>query len=467
MGYQGTKSLSYPELNDVFDHLMVKMDQGIRVIDVDENLIIYNDKMREIESMTYEDFDNKGMMDVFLFEHEQDSRLLQAIKLGVETREKKQHYTNSRGKNITTINEIFPIYSGGRIVAAAEIAKDVTRMEKLVRENQKKADSGLFTFNQIIGRSAEITGVVQNAKRATRTSSSVLIVGETGTGKELFAQSIHSESERAGQPFVSQNCAALPETLIEGILFGTVKGAFTGASERAGLFEKAEGGTLLLDEINTLPVALQAKLLRVLQEKKVTRLGSHKEQSINVRIIATMNKEPAEAIQNNELREDLFYRIGVVTLYVPALRERKTDIEPLVETFLEKYNRVFQMEVGRVSPSVKARLESYHWPGNIRELEHVIEGAMNLMLDEEVIEESHLPDHFRKRTDLLEAGEMEKSGPAGANSGKGTLKERLLEMEFALIKEALQHSGGNVMQAAKELGISRQSLQYRMSKFHL
>lgn len=467
MVYQGMNSLSYPELNDVFAHLMVKMDQGIRVIDADENLIIYNDKMREIESMTYEDFNNKGMMDVFLFGHERESRLLQAIKQGVETREKKQHYTNSRGKNITTINEIFPIYSGGRIVAAAEIAKDVTRMEKLVRENQKKTDNELFTFDQIIGHSAEITGVVQNAKRATRTSSSVLIVGETGTGKELFAQSIHSESERAGEPFVSQNCAALPETLIEGILFGTVKGAFTGASERAGLFEKAEGGTLLLDEINSLPVALQAKLLRVLQEKKVTRLGSHKEQSINVRIIATMNKEPAEAIQNNELREDLFYRIGVVTLYVPALRERKADIEPLVETFLEKYNRVFQMDVSCVSPAVKTRLESYHWPGNIRELEHVIEGAMNLMLDEEVIEESHLPDHFRKRTDLLETKEIEKSGPAGGNSHEGNLKERLLEMEFALIKEALHQSGGNVMQAAKELGISRQSLQYRMSKFHL
>lgn len=467
MVYQGTNSLSYPELNDVFDQLMVKMDQGIRVIDADENLIIYNDKMREIESMTYEDFNNKGMMDVFLFGHERESRLLQAIKQGVETREKKQHYTNSRGKNITTINEIFPIYSGGRIVAAAEIAKDVTRMEKLVRENQKKTGNGLFTFDQIIGRSAEITGVVQNAKRATRTSSSVLIMGETGTGKELFAQSIHSESERAGEPFVSQNCAALPETLIEGILFGTVKGAFTGASERAGLFEKAEGGTLLLDEINSLPVALQAKLLRVLQEKKVTRLGSHKEQSIDVRIIATMNKEPAEAIQNNELREDLFYRIGVVTLYVPSLRERKTDIEPLVEIFLEKYNRVFQMDVNRVSPAVKTRLASYHWPGNIRELEHVIEGAMNLMLDEEVIEESHLPDHFRKRTDLLETGETEKSGPAGVNSHEGNLKERLLEMEFALIKEALHQSGGNVMQAAKHLGISRQSLQYRMSKFHL
>ncbi|WP_026699710.1 sigma-54 interaction domain-containing protein [Salibacterium aidingense] len=456
-------SLTAQEKQDIFRTIMNRLDEGVRIIDVEERLLLYNEKMRKIESMSYEDFDNKGMMEAFQFQDERDSRLLQAIKHGKSTRHQKQHYYNYRGKEIMTMNETFPIYSNNHIVAAAEIAKDITREVKLVRENQKKADSSLFTFQQIIGRSHKIKTVIEEARRATRTASSVLITGETGTGKELFAQSIHSESERANAPFISQNCAALPETLIEGILFGTVKGAFTGATDRAGLFEEAGGGTLLLDEINSLAPSLQAKLLRVLQEKKVTRIGDHKARPVNVRVITTMNEDPYKAMEEGRLREDLYYRLSVVSLLIPPLRERMTDVEPLTETFISKYNHRFQMQVDAVADDVLEGFNSYSWPGNIRELEHVIEGAMNLIIGENILQTAHLPSHFRNKIDSkanTPVSRTEKQPPK-------KLREQLLATEYELITQALTHTQGNLVQAARELGISRQSLQYRMKKLEL
>ncbi|RSL29198.1 PAS domain S-box protein [Salibacterium salarium] len=459
-----TSSLSEQEIHDIFASIMNKLDEGVRIIDGNEQLLLYNEKMRTMESMTYEDFQNKGMMDAFQFRDERDSRLLQAIKHGKSTKHKKQHYFNYHGKEITSMNETFPIYSDGRIIAAAEIAKDITRVEKLVRENQKKSDQSLFTFEQIIGRSPEITEVIENARRATRTSSSVLISGGTGTGKELFAQSIHSGSARANAPFISQNCAALPENLIEGILFGSVKGAFTGATDRAGLFEEAEGGSLLLDEINSLPPSLQAKLLRALQEKKITRIGDHKARPIDVRIITTMNEDPGKAIREGRLREDLYYRLSVVHLIVPSLCERMNDIEPLTETFVDKYNQIFQMNVERVTAEALEGFFAYTWPGNIRELEHVIEGAMNLMIDEQVLTVKHLPAHFRNK---MKPAEIDSSAEAETAEMNGNLRDHLHSTEYDFIKKALTRRNGNVVKAAKDLGISRQSLQYRMKKFHM
>lgn len=201
----------------------------------------------------------------------------------------------------------------------------MTKLERLIRENMNKKGSTTYTFDSILGTSPAIQDVIENAKRATRTSSSVLLAGETGTGKELFAQSIHNGSDRSGGPFISQNCAALPDSLVESILFGTKKGAFTGAVDQPGLFEQAHGGTLLLDEINSLNLSLQAKLLRALQERKIRRIGSTKDTPIDVRIIATMNEDPIDAIAGERMRKDLYYRLSVVTLIIPHFgNEKKT-----------------------------------------------------------------------------------------------------------------------------------------------
>ncbi len=382
----------------------------------------------------------------------------------------KQTYFNDKGKEITTVTNTFPIKDNDIIIGAIEIANDVTKIEHMMRETILKKGDTRYTFGSIIGESSAVQEVIENAKRATRTSSSVLIVGETGTGKELFAQSIHNDSARSSAPFISQNCAALPDTLIESILFGTARGAFTGAIERPGLFEQAKGGTLLLDEINSLHPNLQAKLLRAIQERKIRRIGDTKDIDIDVRIIATINEDPIDAIAENRLRKDLYYRLGVVSLFIPPLRERKRDIIALVNHFIKKYNRMFQMNVERISEEVLQFFLNYDWPGNVRELEHVIEGAMNVIMGEEAIEYSHLPLHLRRKSTLKEEENpvsLFQSFDSSENFIPQELKEKVGEFERYYIQKVIEKNSGNVSKAAKVLGISRQSLQYRLRKYEM
>lgn len=447
----------------IYRHIMDEIDVGVHVVDANGKTIVYNKKMMQIEEMDREDVLYRNLLDVFRFSKEGDSTLLQALKSGKVTKNAKQTYFNNKGQEITTVNNTHPIVEDGRIIGAVEIANDVTKLERLIRENMEHKGNTRYTFDSIIGKSEAIRSVVDIAKRATRTTSSVLIVGETGSGKELFAQSIHNGSPRSSAPFISQNCAALPDTLVEGLLFGTKRGAFTGATERPGLFEQAEGGTLLLDEINALHPNLQAKLLRALQEKTVRRIGDTKDRPFDVRIIATMNEDPIEAINHNRLRKDLYYRLSVVTLFVPPLRERKEDIPLLVQRFIEKYNAMFQMRVKGVAEDVMHMFQSYNWPGNVRELEHVVEGAMNLIVDEDTITSFHLPTRFSNRTRL------EHVSPEFLNSDGNikTFKEQMEAAEKNVIKKALKAHNGNVTKTADALGISRQSLQYRMKKLNI
>lgn len=322
-----------------------------------------------------------------------------------------------------------------------------------------------FTFDHIIGDSGAIQSIIAEGKRVIRTSSSILLVGETGTGKELFAQSIHNESQRSTKPFISQNCAAIPDTLMESLLFGTNRGAFTGAIDKSGLFEEANGGTLLLDEINSLSPTLQAKLLRAIQEKTIRRIGGAQEKEIDVRIIATINEDPLEAIAHNRLREDLYYRLSVVTLCLPPLRERKEDIPALVQHFIEKYNIQFGLSVTDVDVHVREFFYVYDWPGNVRELEHIIEGSMNLIEDENIITVFHIPTRFRER--IKKEFNMQPSLTNYNTDTPKTLKHTIEEIEKNYITQILKKNNGNISQAAKFLGLSRQNLQYRIKKLHL
>ncbi|RHW32796.1 PAS domain S-box protein [Lysinibacillus yapensis] len=451
-------------LLQLYEEIIERVGVGIHAVDQVGKTIIYNKKMREMEAMNEEDVLHKNVRDVFRFQDNQSSTLLHSLEQGEEVVNVKQTYFNNRGVEITTINQTFPFKINDEIHAAVEMATDVTKMERLMRRNHQQTNTH-FTFHHIIGKSGELQEVINLAKRATRTNSSVLIIGETGTGKELFAQSIHSESNRANAPFISQNCAALPDSLIEGILFGTAKGAFTGAIDQPGLFEQAQGGTLLLDELNSLNIPLQSKLLRVLQERKVRRVGGTKEIPIDVRVIATMNEDPIDAIANNRLRKDLYYRLAVVTLFIPPLRDRISDISVLLENFITKYNELFKLEVKGVSNEVLHFFESHHWPGNVRELEHVIEASLNLINHEETIEFHHLPYQYRKR-------ETKTSNPATrllqADSNYNThLSDQLALFEKRYIQHFLQKNNYHITNTAKELGISRQSLQYRMKRLNM
>lgn len=458
----------------IYEHILEGINEGVHVVDEKGTSIIYNKKMSEIEAMDKDQVINKNLLEVFSFDNEQNSTLLQALKQQKTTSNVKQTYFNNEKKEITTINKTFPIYDHHQLIGAIEIANDVTKMERMIKGNIFKKGNTRFTFDQIIGDSLLINEVVENAKRAARTTSSVLIVGETGTGKELFAQSIHNGSTRSNGPFLSQNCAAIPENLMESLLFGTKKGAFTGATDHPGLFEQAEGGTLFLDEINSLTPALQAKLLRVLQEKTLRRIGDTKDKETNVRIIAAINEDPIDAISNNRIRKDLFYRLGVVTIVLPPLRERKEDIFKLVHHFITKFNHLFQMDVCGITNEVKQFFSQYDWPGNVRELENIIEGAMNLIMEETEIDFCHLPSYLRRKSNLqpeISYSHLNEESAIDENinlqTNSNDLKTLMEKYEEVCIRRAIQKNGGNITRTAQELGISRQSLQYRIRKYNI
>ncbi|MDA7026452.1 sigma-54-dependent Fis family transcriptional regulator [Bacillus sp. CLL-7-23] len=451
--------MDYEWLPLIFQTIMDEIDIGLHVVDENGTSVLYNKKMMQIEEMDGHDVLGKKLLDVFTFANQQDSTLVEALRYGKTSKNVKQTYFNNKGQEITTVNHTFPILKNGDIKGAVEIAKDVTKLERLIKENMNKTENTKYTFDSLIGNSPVIREVCEHAMRATRTSSSVLISGDTGTGKEVFAQSIHNGSQRSTGPFISQNCAALPENLIEGLLFGTTKGAFTGAVDRQGLFEQANGGTLLLDEINSLDLNLQAKLLRVIQEKTVRKIGATKDIPIDVRIIATINEDPIDAISGQRLRKDLYYRLSVVTLFIPPLKDRKEDILELAHYFIEKYNALFQMEVKGFEDEVRDFLLAYDWPGNIRELEHFIEGAMNLMSVETTIDSTHLPLQYRNKT-------MTNEKPYQSTDSALPLKEQIKYAEKYYIEKVMKTCNHNISQAAKQLGISRQSLQYRLKKWN-
>ncbi|KAB2334698.1 PAS domain S-box protein [Cytobacillus depressus] len=455
-------------IDKFFQKILKEIDIGVHVVNHEGKTIIYNQKMAEIEGMDFSDVLDKDLLDVFSFHNNEDSTLMKALAHGEKIINAKQTYFNNKGQEITTINNTFPIHEGGVRIGAMEIARDVTKLEKLIRENMNKKGNTRYTFDSIIGSSEQLQEVIEASKRATRTSSSVLIIGDTGTGKELFAQSIHNGSNRSAKPFISQNCAALPDSLIEGLLFGTKKGAFTGAVERPGLFEQAEGGTLLLDEINSLNPALQAKLLRVLQERMVRRIGDTKDRKVDVRIIATINEDPIDAISSGKLRKDLYYRLSVVSLFIPPLKNRKKDIHDLVHYFIEKYNHLFGMRVKGINEEVLSIFEQYDWPGNVRELEHVIEGAMNLIVLEDHIGYLHLPIHFRNKPQFKQE-DFKTATPSKVNNNNEifALDEYMDKAERNYLEKVLKLHNYNITQAAKSLCMSRQNLQYRLKKHQI
>ncbi|CAM3922371.1 sigma-54 interaction domain-containing protein [Alkalicoccus chagannorensis] len=441
-------------LTEPVRRLLDSLDTGIHILDHTGHSSFYNQKMAAIEGLHPEDVTGRYIMDIFNFSSEADSRLLQALHHGRSTKAAQQTYFTYQGKAITTVNDTFPLYEHGCIIGAAETARDVTALKQASSRRRQRP----FTFQDVIGTSPGITRAVETAQKAAATSSTVLIDGETGTGKEVFAQSIHYGSRRAPHPFISQNCSALPEQLVESLFFGTRRGAFTEAQDHPGLFEQAEGGTLFLDEIHTLPFHLQAKLLRVLQEKTIKRLGDTKEKPVDVRIIAAMNLDPQEALEQRQLRSDLYYRLRVVSLSIPPLRERKEDIPAFTSAFIEKYNDAFQMQVPGITGGAEELLYAGTFPGNVRELEHMIEGAMNINNGREPIEEAHLPVPGRRYSS---------TAPPAAPIMEQPLTVFLEDQEQQYVAQALERHSGNITHTAEALGLSRQSLQYRMKKHGL
>ncbi|MDO4517709.1 MAG: sigma 54-interacting transcriptional regulator [Bacillota bacterium] len=462
---------------------------AVHVVDSKGTTVIYNEEMAKLEKVNVGDVLGKYFRDTFSSIPEEESTLLKALQNRESTLNKAQTYYNAYGKEVTAVNSTFPVIVDGEVVAAMEVARDITDLKNMsdtildlrrglaeietrtaeardtssenpeIPADVKKANRGInkYHFDDLIGKNKSFEEVLARAKKVAKNDVTVLIYGETGVGKELFAQSIHYDGLRSNKPFLAQNCAAFPESLLEGLLFGTVKGGFTGAIDRPGLFEQVNGGTLLLDEISAMPIGLQGKLLRVLQEQYIRRVGGEKDIPIDVRIIATINESAEDLIRQGRLREDLYYRLSTVNLSIPALRDRKDDIPLLVAEFLKRYNEKYDKEFWMVSDKAKARLMEYNYPGNVRELDNIIMAAVTMADDGHVLDE-----------EALTIGSDYQRVPTGVSdyvASDSSLSEYLENLERTVIKQHLLRNDRNISKTAKDLGMLRQNLQHKIKKY--
>ncbi|MBA9029142.1 sigma-54 interaction domain-containing protein [Peribacillus huizhouensis] len=342
----------------------------------------------------------------------------------------------------------------GQVTAISKRIKMLEVELKKYKGDFRERNKASYTFEHLIGESVAFNDVIDQARKAAKSDSNVLLLGESGTGKELFAHSIHNASRRAMGVFVKVNCAAIPGELLESELFGYEEGSFTGAKKggKAGKFEAADGGTIFLDELGELPLHMQVKLLRVLQEKEIERVGSTSSIPIDVRVIAATNRNLEEMVAKGEFRLDLYYRLKVMEIMIPSLKERQIDIEILVNHFIDKYQQIMKKQVKGISDHALRLLTLYSWPGNIRELENIIERALNFVDEGTAITKEHLPEEI--------AGQKEITSIR-------SLAEVVEDMECNTILACLRMTQGNKSETAKQLGVSRTTLYEKMKKYGL
>jgi PAS domain S-box-containing protein len=348
------------------------------------------------------------------------------------------------------------------VIRTVQVRDDAGALEGVVATVKDITEEAEPAKRQIIAESQAMRDVLAFVRRvAVSEASSILIEGENGTGKDLIAKTLHYQSLRQAEPFLAINCAAIPDTLLESELFGYEKGAFTDArAQKRGLFELADKGTLFLDEIGEIPLSLQAKLLRVLENQCFRRLGGLQDIYVDLRIIAATNKNLREAVREGAFRQDLYYRLNVIQLIVPPLRERPQDILPMARFFIEHYNAKFKRQIEGIAPEAESLLLAHDWPGNVRELRNAIERAM-ILEDTAFVRAATLPIAVRGTGSQFSAGSL---GPPPAFTGEAM---SLVEQERRLLVQALEKTGGNQTQAARLLRITRDTLRYKMKKFNL
>lgn len=456
--------------NEILKAILSRIDEGIHVVDTNGKTIYYNEVAAKHDGVVISDVIGKPLLQVFPSLSENTSTLIKVLKSKKAIYNQAQSYTNVYGKRIETMNTTLPIFVNKQFVGAMEIAKDHSTMKRLSEQlvdlqrqllskktPSKKTSTVTYTLQDLISKNPHFMQMKKEAEKLARSHSPILVFGESGTGKELFVQGIHDASTRANSPFIAQNCAAIPENLLESILFGTAKGSYTGAVERPGLFELADSGTLFLDEIHAMPIALQAKLLRVLEDGRFRRVGGIKDIGTDVRVIAAMNVHPKKALENKMIRSDLFYRLNVLTFELLSLRNRKEDILYLSEIFIQRLNQSLNKNVKGISEQVKDVLLSYTWPGNVRELKHALEYMMNVSTTVQ-LEINDLPIMLK---------EFVKNGKKHSSEKWISFREKIAAYEQDLIHEALKETDGNIQQAAILLKIPRQTLQYKLQKYEL
>lgn len=472
---KATKDAQYDMLLSVLNQI----SESVILCDAENRIWLLNDATVKMDSIVTQDVIGEPIMDVYRPQDNKELLVPQAIAEKRPSLNVRQYYSTRYGKNVDIVASSYPVVQNGQILGGFSIMEDwstvdslhkqiIDLQEKLMdrssdgKNKNRSALSAKYHFSDIISISTVMGSIIAQCRQVAKTNSSVMIYGETGTGKELFAQSIHNASRRAKGPFLAINCAAIPENLLESLLFGTEKGAYTGAERRAGLFEQASGGTLLLDEINSMNINLQSKLLRVLQDGVVRRVGGASEIQVDVRVLSNINIPPYQAIAENKLRQDLFYRLGVVNINVPPLRERKEDIPLLAKHFIMQCNKKLVRNVADIDEGTLEAFQAYSWPGNVRELQHAIEHAMNILPDDAcMITQAYLPQH------IYEAPTLPVSGLPAAPPTGASLDNTIKGIERSTIVKVLREHNGNISESARVLKMSRQNLQYRIKRYKI
>ena len=420
---------------DLFRNALDLVNDGVQIYDQSGHALFFNRASRKISQIPPSlDVNGRHLLDLFAID-EDISTTLTALRNRAPVVNRVDHFRTTDGVLVSSANTSHPIKHGNQII-------------------------GAVTFEHVVGHGEALQRAILIAQKIAPQESSVLLVGETGTGKEVFAQSIHRCSSRKDKKFVALNCAAIPESLIESLLFGTQKGSFTGSENRTGYFEEAEGGTLFLDEMNSMSLAMQSKILRSLQERSFRRVGGQKDIKMNVRIISSCNKDPFQCIKDNELRKDLFYRLSTVMIELPPLRKHKEDLEELTNYHLSSTAFQYVHGLSEVSSEVMDIFHAYDWPGNVRELFHVLDYAQNVV-DGPLILPEHLPSYLLKQSPK----EKSVSNRSPIDFQDTSLQNLMDDYEHKLILQALEHFGYNITKTADALGLRRQSLQYRIHKY--
>ncbi|MGD9569540.1 MAG: sigma-54 interaction domain-containing protein [Sedimentibacter sp.] len=464
----------------LYEQSFDRMNDGIQIYDKNSCVVFINKASKKISSIPdNEDVSGKHLEDLYDLNNSY-STVLTTLRTQAPVINRFDNFKLRNGINITSVNTAYPIFDDKNLVGAISFDQDVNvisenieRLENIKKimldqsisfENKKKNNK--YNFSDIIGKNKTLLEAIELSKKVSVQDCNVLIYGETGTGKEMFAQSIHEASNRKNKKFLAINCAAVPETLIESMMFGTTKGAFTGSVDRAGLLEEVNGGTLFLDELNSMSLSMQSKILRVIQENSFRRVGGEKDININVRFISSCNENPYKITSENLLRKDLFYRLSTVIIEIPPLRNRIDDLEILIKNFFKQNKHKYFKTVEHIDESVMEILRKYKWPGNVRELFHIVEYALNV-IEGNSWKISHLPkyitDYYEETTE--KPIDYDKNQNDNEHIYGKELQYLMDCYESDILRKVLEHNGFNISKTAASLGIKRQSLQYRIKKY--
>ena len=440
---------------------------GMMIVNADAKVEYFSTYRPDVNLLKEKNLIGRYLLDIYPSLTEESSSIIRVLRTGKPIFNEYQVLSTYDGQNLRAVNTTLPIKEGDTIVGAVDVSRyidsDIERQDIVLQMKEAGDVKTMYTIDDIVTSSMQMEIIKKRIPMIADTDSSVLIYGETGTGKELVAQSIHTSSKRKNRRFVSQNCASIPENLLESILFGTVKGSYTGAENRPGLFEMAAGGTLFLDEINSMETSVQAKILKAIEEKQITRVGGLSPIPIDVKIVSAINQQPMECVRTGKLREDLFYRLSVVQLSLPPLRERLNDLFFLVSHFIGQYNEKMHRKILGIDEEVENLFRRYPWPGNVRELKNIIEGAFNVT-DAAFIQLKDLPEYLFTAAGR-EPDYMGTSKPAvNLDDPDFSIDKAMSDFEISIIEKALAQTR-TMSDAAKKLKISKQALNYKMNKY--